>query len=91
MRSFRLSLLLASLGVALSGAAFGAEDGDAGTTGERERQNAELRAKMQAINEQQRELLEKIAEMDTQRRELELMLMKVEDPDAYRAGQDTAG
>lgn len=51
---------------------------------------AELQRKMQAINDQQRQLLEKMAEIDVQRRELELMMLKIQDPDAYRAGADTS-
>jgi hypothetical protein len=90
MRSFRLLLLLASAGIALSGTAIAADPTATSPAAERERANAELRQKMQSINEQQRELLEKMAEMDVQRRELELMLLKVEDPDAYRGGQDTS-
>ncbi len=92
MRSSRLVLLLASAGMALAGAAHAAEPDNvpANTNADREQAHAELRQKMQAINEQQRELLEKMAEMDVQRRELELMMMKVEDPDAYRGGQDTS-
>jgi hypothetical protein len=45
---------------------------------------------MQAINEQQRELLEKMSQMDVQRRELELMMLKIQDPEAIRAGQNTS-
>jgi hypothetical protein len=51
---------------------------------------AELQRKMQAINDQQRQLLERMAEIDVQRRELELMMLKIQDPDAYRAGADTS-
>lgn len=50
----------------------------------------ELQKKMQAINDQQRQLLEKMAEIDVQRRELELLMLKIEDPEAYRAGADTS-
>ncbi len=51
---------------------------------------AELQKKMQAINEQQRELLEKMSQIDVQRRELELMMLKIQEPDAVRAGADTS-
>jgi hypothetical protein len=44
---------------------------------------------MEAINEQHRELLEKVSALDAQRRELELLLSQVQNLDAYRGGQDT--
>lgn len=90
MNASRLFLLLASAGFAASGAAH-AEGQDAPAAApEREPATAELRQKMQAINEQQRLLLEKMAEIDVQRRELELLMMKVENPEAWRAGADTS-
>ncbi len=50
---------------------------------------AEIQKKMDAINEQHRELLEKVSDLDAQRRELELLLLQVRDLDEYRGGADT--
>ena len=52
-------------------------------------QTADLQKKMEAINEQHRELLEKVSALDAQRRELEMLLLQVRDLDAYRGGADT--
>lgn len=90
MNAPRLSILLLSAGLAASIAARAQVPADPGLAKPGEQDTAELREKMQAVNEQQRQLLEKMAEIDVQRRELELRLMKVEDPDAYRGGADTS-
>jgi len=50
---------------------------------------SDLQKKMEAINEQHRELLEKVSALDAQRRELEMLLLQVRDLDAYRGGADT--
>jgi hypothetical protein len=51
--------------------------------------SADIQKKMEAINEQHRELLEKVSALDEQRRELEMLLLQVRDLDAYRGGADT--
>jgi hypothetical protein len=82
--------MLLSAGLAASAASGAEPPAGAAPATEREQATAELREKMRAINEQQRALLERMADIDAQRRELELMMMKVEDPDSYRGGQDAS-
>jgi len=52
---------------------------------------AELLERMRSINEQQRELMQKLDEVEQQRRQLELLVQRVDDLDSYRGGADTTG
>jgi hypothetical protein len=89
MRFLRVSVLL--LCGPIAALAVGPASAEtASTATDREQVATELHKKMQAINEQQRQLLEKMSEIDIQRRELELMMMKIQDPDAYRGGTDSS-
>lgn len=84
------SLILAALlAAATAGPALAAPADPAATPADPEAVTAEIRRRMDAINEQHRQLLQKVAELDDQRRELELMLVEVKDLGAYRGGADT--
>ncbi|MEO8224564.1 MAG: transporter [Gammaproteobacteria bacterium] len=52
---------------------------------------AKLQEKMAAIDEQYRQLMNKIAEADAQRQELDRTLARVRDPENYRGGAAPAG
>lgn len=56
-----------------------------------EEQRGELLRKMQEVNAQYTELLDKVEAIDEKRRQLELLMYQVDDLQQYRGGMDVAG
>ena len=54
-------------------------------------QRSELLKKMQEVNSQYTELLEKVEAIDEKRRQLELLMYQVDDLQQYRGGMDVSG
>lgn len=91
------TLKLTVVALALIAGAVSAESADNPGTGkdgssdEVSRLREELLEKMAAISAQQRALFEQMQAVDQRRRELELIIARVSNPDSYRAGQDPNG
>jgi len=66
-------------------------DTDSETVAESERLAQQLSERMDEINAQQRDLLDRMQSMEEQRRELELLMRRVDNLDDYRGGTDPDG